>query len=131
MWQGYLDRKRDELRGARAIPISNAHELVVHKLGTIYGAERQFVEGQQEMVQQTGDEDLRSATEGHIDQTEQHVQNFEHVFEQLGQQPQRATREAARGVVSEAQQNMQEAQNDALRDCAINVAVTPRSSTSR
>ena len=48
MWQGYLDRKRDELRRARAIPISNAHELFVHKLGTIYDAEHQFVEGQQE-----------------------------------------------------------------------------------
>ncbi len=30
------------------MPISNAHELFVHKLGTIYGAEHQFVEGQQE-----------------------------------------------------------------------------------
>jgi len=28
--------------------ISNAHELFVHKLGTIYDAEHQFVEGQQE-----------------------------------------------------------------------------------
>ena len=113
------------------MPISNAHELCVHKLGTIYGADHQFVEVQQEIAQQASDQGLRIAMEGHIDQTEQHVQNFEHVFEQLGQQPQRATREAARGVVSEAQQNMQEAQNDALRDCAINVAVTPRSSTSR
>ena len=109
MWQGYLDRKRDELRRVRAIPISNAHELVVHKLGTIYGAEHQFVEGQQEMVQQAGDEDLRSATEGHIDQTEQHVQNLEHVFEQLGQQPQYSASEVTQGLVSEAQQNTQEA----------------------
>ena len=30
------------------MPISNAHELFVHKLGTIYDAEHQFVEGQQE-----------------------------------------------------------------------------------
>jgi ferritin-like metal-binding protein YciE len=29
----------------------------------------------------------------------------------------------AQGLVSEAQQNMQEAQNDALRDCAINAAI--------
>ena len=28
--------------------ISNAHELFVHKLGTIYDAEHQFVDGQQE-----------------------------------------------------------------------------------
>jgi hypothetical protein len=91
------------------MPISNAHELFVHELGTIYDAEHQFVEGQQEMAQQASDQDLRSAIEEHIDQTEQHIQNLEHVFEQLGQQPQRATSEVAQGLVSEAQQNMQEA----------------------
>ena len=48
MWQGHLDRKRSEERRARGVPISNAHELFVHKLGTIYDAEHQFVEGQQE-----------------------------------------------------------------------------------
>src|SRR5919202_2514093 len=98
MWQGYLDRKRGEVRGARAIPISNAHELFVHKLGTIYDAEHQFVEGQQEMVLQASDQDVRSAIEGHIDQTEQHIQNLEHVFEQLGQQPQRVTNEVIQGL---------------------------------
>jgi ferritin-like metal-binding protein YciE len=105
------------------MPISSAHELFVHELGTIYDAEHQFVEGRQEMAQQASDQDLRSAIEEHIDQTEQHIQNLEHVFEQLGQQPQRATSEVAQGLVSEAQQNMQKAQNGALRDCAINAAV--------
>ena len=57
------------------------------------------------MVQQASDQDLRSAVEGHRDQTEQHIQNLEHVFEQLGQQPQRATNEVIQGLASEAQQN--------------------------
>ena len=75
------------------------------------------------MAQQASDQDLKSAIEEHIDQTEQHAQNLEQVFEQLGQQPQRVTNEVAQGLVSSAQQLMQEAQNENLRDCAINAAV--------
>jgi ferritin-like metal-binding protein YciE len=103
--------------------INNAQELFVHNLSEIYDAELQFVEGQQEMAQQASDQDLKSAIEEHIGQTQQHARNLEGVFEQLGQQPQRATNEVAQGLVSSAQQLMQETQDENLRDCAINAAV--------
>jgi ferritin-like metal-binding protein YciE len=105
------------------MPINNAQELFVHNLSEIYDAEHQFVEGQQEMAQQASDQDLKSAIEEHISQTEQHARNLEQVFDQLGQQPQRATNEVAQGLVSEAQQVMQETQDENLRDVAINAAV--------
>jgi ferritin-like metal-binding protein YciE len=103
--------------------INNAQELFVHNLSEIYDAEHQFVEGQQEMAQQASDQDLKSAIEEHIGQTQQHARNLEGVFEQLGQQAQRATNEVAQGLVSSAQQLMQETQDENLRDCAINAAV--------
>ena len=105
------------------MPINNAQELFVHNLSEIYEAEHQFVEEQQEMAQQASDQELRSALEEHIGQTEQHARNLEQVFDQLGQQPQRATNEVAQGLVSSAQQVMQETQNENLRDCAINAVV--------
>ena len=98
-------------------------ELFVHNLSEIYDAEHQFVEGQQEMASKPATRILGSAIEEHIGQTEQHARNLEGVFGQLGQQPQRATNEVAQGLVSEAQQVMQEAQDENLRDCAINAAV--------
>ncbi|MBV9452616.1 MAG: DUF892 family protein [Rubrobacter sp.] len=48
---------------------------------------------------------------------------LEQVFEQLGQQSQRQTNEVAQGLVRKARQNMQEAENEAIRDCVINAAV--------
>jgi ferritin-like metal-binding protein YciE len=105
------------------MPINNAQELFVHNLSEIYDAEHQFVDGQQEMAQQASDQDLKSAIQEHIDQTEQHARNLEGVFEQLGQQPQRVTNEVAQGLVNSAQQLMQETQDENLRDCAINAAV--------
>lgn len=65
----------------------------------------------------------QSAIEDHIGQTQQQARNLKQIFEQLGQQPQRATNEAAQGLVSEAQLVMQETQDENLRDCAINAAV--------
>jgi ferritin-like metal-binding protein YciE len=105
------------------MPINNAQELFVHNLSEIYDAEHQFVEGQQEMAQQATDQDLKSAIKEHIGQTEQHARNLEGVFAQLDQQPQRATNEVAQGLVSSAQQLMEETQDENLRDCAINAAV--------
>jgi ferritin-like metal-binding protein YciE len=95
----------------------------VHNLSEIYDAEHQFVEGHLLLAQQATDQDLKSAIQDHIDQTQQHARNLEQIFEQLDQQPQRATNEVAQELVSEAQQIMQEAQDENLRDVAINAAV--------
>ena len=103
--------------------LANVNDLMIQALGETYDAEHQFLEGQQEMEQQATDQDLKSSIQQHISDTEQQIRNLEQVFEQLGQQPQRQTNEVAQGLVSEAQQNMQEAENEAIRDCAIIAAV--------
>ena len=103
--------------------IVNVNDLMAQALHEIYDAKHQFLEGQQEMDQQATDEDLKSSIQQHISDTEQQIRNLEQVFEQLGQQPQRQTNEVAQRLVSEAQQNMQAAENEAIRDCAIIAAV--------
>lgn len=105
------------------MPINTAQELFLHDLSELYDAEHRFVEGQQEMAENATNGDLKGAIQTHIDQTQQQARNLEQVFEALGQQPQRVTNEVAQGLVSEAQEGIQEAQTDALRDCAINAAV--------
>jgi ferritin-like metal-binding protein YciE len=105
------------------MPISNAQELFVHELGEIYDAEHQFLEGQQEMIQNSTDESLKGAIQEHLEQTRQHAVNVERVFAELGVGTHRETNEVAKGLVSEAQEGIQEAQSDALRDAAIVSAV--------
>jgi len=105
------------------MPIANMQELTVHELCEIYDAEHRFVEGQEEMVQMASDQDLQSSIQQHLEQTRGHIQNLEQVFDQLGEEPRRETNEVAQGLVSEAQEGIQEAQNDAIRNCAIVTAV--------
>ena len=103
--------------------IANTQELFLHELTEIYDAEHRFLEGQAVMVNKATDQELQRAIRNHIVQTRQHIGNIEQVFRELGQEPRRETSQVAQGLVSEAQQSMQEAQNDTLRDCAINAAV--------
>lgn len=105
------------------MPIANTNELFLHELRELYDAEHRFIEGQQEMVQSATDVDLKSALQTHIEETEQHANNLEQVFRNVGAEPERVTNEVATGLVSEAQEGIQEAQSEALRDVAIDAAV--------
>lgn len=105
------------------MPVTNAQELFLYELADLYDAEHRFLEGQQEMVEKATDGDLRSAIEQHIGQTREHITNLERVFTEFGQEARREECEAAQGLVSEAQEGIQEAGSDALRDCAIVAAV--------
>ena len=105
------------------MPMADVRELFVHELGDIYDAEHRFLEGQREMAQEATDQDLKEAIQQHIEQTEQHIRHLEQVYDLLGQEPERVTSEVAQGLVSKAEEDIQEAQGEAMRDCAINAAV--------
>lgn len=100
--------------------INNLNEKFLHEVGDIYDAENQFLKGQQEMLQNATDPNLKEMITNHIQQTQQHIRNLEQVFSALGQQPQRQMCDAAKGLVSEAQKGMQETKAvPAIRDCII------------
>lgn len=103
--------------------IGNTRELLVHELCELYDAEHRFLDGQVRMVHSATDSGLQSAIENHIYQTRQHIRNLERFFGELGREPRRETNEAARGLVNEAREGIEEARSDALRDCVINTAV--------
>ena len=99
--------------------ISNTQEKFLHELGDIYDAEQQFLKGQQEMLQQASDPTLKQMLERHIGESEGQVQVLEQVFEALGEKPKRESCAAAKGLVTEAQKVLKEAQTPELRDCLI------------
>ncbi len=105
------------------MPIADTRELLVHELCVLYDAEHRFLEGQVHMVHKATDPELQRSIEDHIYQTRRHIRNLEQFFGELGQEPRREANEAAKGLVSETRQDLEEAKSDALRDCAINAAV--------
>ena len=98
------------------MPIVEVQGLFAYELGVIYDAEYRFLDGQQEMAQEATDQDLEKAIREHIEQTRLHIRNLEQVFELLGAKPQRQTSHVAQWLVNQAQQSIQQARNDAIRD---------------
>ena len=101
------------------MPIANAQEKFIHALSVLYGAENQFLQAQRQMLDQATDGELKGLLGTHIDETQQQVQNLEQVISQMGQEPQRQISEAARGLISDAQKSLQEAQAGPIRDTLI------------
>ena len=101
------------------MPITNLQEKLLNELADIYDAEHQFLEAQQQMLQQASDQQLQSMLQTHIDQTQQQIENLEQVYSQMGQQPERQTCEAAEGLVADGQKKVQEAQAGPIRDTLI------------
>ncbi len=103
------------------MPINNLQEKFIHELGDIYDAEHQFLKGQEEMLQNATDANLREMITNHIEQSKGQVRNLEEVFRVLGETPKREMCDGAKGIVSEGQKLMRETAGGSagLRDCAI------------
>ncbi|MDQ3858985.1 MAG: DUF892 family protein [Actinomycetota bacterium] len=69
--------------------IKTPRELFLHELGDIlYVEERLEQEVLPKIVGEVRNDELRKGLEKHLEQTRQHVENVEEVFNKLGEQPQ-------------------------------------------
>jgi len=105
--------------------INTMQQKFMHELGDIYDAEHQFLQGQEEMLQNATDQTLKDMITNHIEQSREQIRNLEQVFAALGEQPKRETCAGAKGIVTEGQKLLRETANaPELRDCAINGAAS-------
>jgi ferritin-like metal-binding protein YciE len=67
--------------------MAEPRELFLHELGDILYAENVLVKALPKMVEEADDADLSSGFEQHLEETREHVQVLQQVFEQLGEKP--------------------------------------------
>lgn len=99
--------------------IKSVQDKFLHELGDIYDAEQRFLKGQQTMLKQAKDPQLKTMIEQHITETEGQIENVKQAFTLLGQKPKAEPCDAAKGLVTEAEKALKEAEVDELRDCLI------------
>jgi ferritin-like metal-binding protein YciE len=87
---------------------SDVRELLVDQLKDAYSAEKQALKGMQKALRKATAEPLRSGIELHIEQTQTHVERVEQALEKLNSRPGRKVCEAMRGLLEEAQHEMEE-----------------------
>jgi ferritin-like metal-binding protein YciE len=86
-----------------SLKLNSVRDLLLEELRDLYSAENQLVDALPKMADAAGSSQLKSAIEMHLNQTREHVNRLDRIFEQLGEKPQGETCEAMKGLITEGQ----------------------------
>jgi ferritin-like metal-binding protein YciE len=93
--------------------MESLHELFMHGLKDIYDAEHQITEALPKMAKAAKSSELKDGFRTHLQQTQQHIQRLEKIFEMMGKKPTRKKCKGMAGLIKEGDELMKE---DADRD---------------
>jgi ferritin-like metal-binding protein YciE len=94
-------------------------DLFLHLLKDVYHAEKQILRALPKMAKAAESDELRQAFETHREETAQQVERLERVFEILGRKARGEPCEAIQGLVEEAKEVMEEAEDPDVMDAGI------------
>ena len=81
--------------------MSEPRELFLHELGDLLFAEQTLVKALPKLATEATDDELRAGFESHLEETQQHVQNLEAVFEAVGEKPRAEKCPGIQGITTE------------------------------
>jgi len=111
--------KHEREQGERAMKIKTMEDLFIHELRDLYHAEKQLTKALPKMAKAATDEELRTAFEEHLEETQNQVARLEQIFSELDI-PSRGVKCAAmEGLVEEGQEAIKEIEEDEVRDAAL------------
>lgn len=94
-------------------------DLLAHELKDLYSAEKQLTKALPKMAKAATSEDLRTAFESHLEETEQHINRLERILEKL-ELPTRGPKcKAMEGLLEEGKEILEEEMDDNVRDAAM------------
>ncbi len=94
-------------------------ELYLSELKDLYNAENQLVKALPKMAKAATSEVLREGFEEHLEQTKNHVERLEQIFEALGESPKGKKCAGMEGLVKEGSEVMDEDFEGAVMDAAL------------
>lgn len=94
-------------------------DLFHDTLKDIYFAEKKILAALPKMAKAAQSEELRAAFAKHEDETEEHVERLEQVFDEIDAKPQGKTCDAILGIIEEGQQVMKEYKGKAALDAGL------------
>jgi ferritin-like metal-binding protein YciE len=99
--------------------IKTLHDLYVDQLRDLYNAEGQLVKALPKMAKNASSDQLRSAFEEHLEQTRNHVERLEQIFEKLDARPKGKKCYAMQGLVEEGEELIDQEPEDAVLDAGL------------
>jgi ferritin-like metal-binding protein YciE len=98
--------------------MSTLRETFLDELADAYDAEKQLLKALPKMAKAAQNEQLKDGFEEHLEQTQQHVERLEQVFEIFGQPPKGKKCKAMQGLIEEGKELIEEDEGDAALICA-------------
>jgi ferritin-like metal-binding protein YciE len=99
--------------------VASAEELFVDELKDIYSAEKQAVKAFPRLAKAVQSEELKQAMQDHLEQTKGQVERLDRIFEILEERSSGKTCEGMKGLVEEAQSQLEEIEKGPVLDCAM------------
>jgi ferritin-like metal-binding protein YciE len=91
----------------------------VDELKDLYNAENQLVKALPKMAKAAASDELRTAFEEHLQETENQVERLETIFKQLDESPKGKKCQAMVGLIEEGKEMIDADAEDAVRDAAL------------
>jgi len=101
------------------VAIESLNELFVEQLRDLYDAENQLIKALPKTAQGANSDELRQGLEEHLEQTKEHAQRIETIFEQLGEKAKGKKCKAMEGLIKEGSETLGEDMNEDVKDAAI------------
>ncbi len=98
---------------------SKLMKLFEEELKDIYWAEKALTKAIPKMIKKATSEELKSALESHLGETEEHVTRVEQAFDMIDQKAVAQKCQAMAGLVDEAEQIMDDCEDGAMLDAGI------------
>jgi ferritin-like metal-binding protein YciE len=100
--------------------INSLRTLLVEQLKDIYDAEKRLTKAIPKLIKASTHDDLKTALQEHLGQTEEHVSRVEQAFEHLDETAKAKTCAGMKGLIEEGDEHAGENyDDDGLRDAAI------------
>lgn len=93
--------------------------MLIEQLRDAYSAEEQAIQGMKRAARKASEPKLQECIEVHIEESETHRERIEQALEQVGSRPGRRVCEAMRGLVEEAQHDLEDHEKGPLLDLVI------------
>ena len=95
------------------------HEAFVDELRDMYNAEKQITKALPKMVKAASSEDLSTAFEEHLQQTQTQVERLEQVFESIDEKPRSKQCQGMAGILEEGSEILNEDMDEAMMDARL------------
>ena len=99
--------------------VNTIDQLFVEELKDIYSAETQITKALPKMAKASTSEELKTAFEEHLEETEGQIERLDQIFETLGVSPKGKTCEGMKGVLTEGEEVLKETEKGDIRDSAL------------